>query len=93
MSYPLSRARARTAIVSAAGLACATGARPARCPADLAGVLDVLPWRGAQLVAVSGAEVDFVVGSVEGEPDRALGRAGIEVVDEQRLDLLGHRAY
>jgi hypothetical protein len=55
------------------------GTRP-RCPADLAGVLDVLPWRGAQLVAVSGAEVDFVVGAVE-------------VVDEQRLDLLGHRAY
>jgi hypothetical protein len=43
MSYPMSRAQARTATVPAAGLASAAGARPARCPADLAGVLDALP--------------------------------------------------
>src|ERR1700733_2495192 len=64
--------------VRRAGPAAAPGTRPTRGPADLAGVLDVLAQRGAQLIAVLAAEVDFVVAAVEGEPDRAFGRAAVD---------------
>jgi hypothetical protein len=43
-----------------------------------------------QFLIVRGAQVDFVVGAVQAEPDRALGRAAVDVVDKQSLDLLDH---
>ena len=42
----------------------------------------------AQFIAVLAAEIDFIVAAVEGEPDRSFGRAAVDVVNEQRLDLL-----
>jgi hypothetical protein len=56
-------------------------------------VLDVLPQRGAQFVAVLAAQVDFIGSAVEGETDGALGLAAIDVVNEQHLDSLRHTAY
>jgi hypothetical protein len=37
-----------------------------------------------------GVQVDLVLGAVQPEPDRAVGLAAIEVVDEQGLYLLSH---
>jgi hypothetical protein len=35
-------------------------------------------------------QVDFVFRVVQGEPDRAIGLAAVDVVNEQSLDLLSH---
>ena len=38
------------------------------------------------------AEVDLIACAVQGEPDGAFGRAAVQVIDEQGLYFLGHRA-
>jgi hypothetical protein len=53
-------------------------------------VPDVLLQGLAELVAVRGAEVDFVFRAVEAEPDGSGRLAAVEVIDEQRLNLLSH---
>jgi len=87
------RPRADSHRVHRTGPAATASARSACRPADLAGMLDVLPQRGAQFVAVLAAQVDFIGSAVEGETDGALGLAAIDVVNEQRLDSLRHTAY
>jgi hypothetical protein len=42
---------------------------------------------------VPGGQVDLILGAVQPEADRALGLAAVEVVDDQGLDLLGHRRF
>src|ERR1700733_5096836 len=54
------------------------------------GRVDIRGERGAQRLGVPGAEVDLVAGAVQGEPDSAVGRAAVQVVDEQSLYLLRH---
>src|SRR4051794_31723793 len=71
-------------------LATCAGGGTAPTAADLAGVGNVGLQGIAQLVTVLGAEVDFVLGAVQGEADGALGLAAVDVVDEHCLDLLGH---
>jgi hypothetical protein len=53
---------------------------------------DVLAQRIAQLGVVGGAEVYFIVGAIEAKADGAFCLAAVDVVDEERLDLLGHGA-
>ena len=79
--------------VDRGGPAAAARPRSARCPANLARVLHVRTQRAPQLVTVLGVEVDLVLGAVEGKADGAFSRATVDVVNEQRLDLLGHAAY
>jgi hypothetical protein len=55
-------------------------------------VLDVLPQRRAQFLAVLAVQIDLIVRAVEGEPHRTFGLAAIEIVNEQRCDLLRHIA-
>src|SRR5258708_23988993 len=77
--------------IDGAGLAARTAwPRLARRSADLAGVVDVTPERGTQLLVVLAAEVYFVFSPVQGEADGSVGLAAIDVVDEQGLDSLGH---
>jgi len=64
--------------------------RAAGGAAYLAAVLDVLPERLAQLIGVLAAEVNLVVRAVQAEPDRAVRRAAVDVVNEERLNPLGH---
>jgi hypothetical protein len=75
------------ALLAAAG---GGGGCLARGAGDLAGAGDVRAERGAQLVVVLAAEVDFVFCPVKGEADGAVGLAAVDVVDEERLDLLGY---
>jgi hypothetical protein len=42
---------------------------------------------------VLGVQVDLILGAVQREADRGLGFAAVEVVDEQGLDLPGHRCF
>ena len=94
MSWPFSRAQARTATVSTVlGLRPGRAGARARRSADLAGVGNVAPERGTQLLVVLAAEVYFVFSAVQGEADGSVGLAAIDVVDEQGLDSLGHANY
>ena len=45
--------------------------------------------RVAQLPGVLFVQVDLVLGAIQPEPDRSLGGAAVQVIDEQGLDLLG----
>src|SRR5690625_588656 len=67
--------------------ALAPGAPPSTDPACLG---DVLREAVAQCPGILGREVDLVIDAVETEPDRLLGLAAIEVVNEENLDLLRH---
>lgn len=64
--------------------------RTASSAAHLAAVLNVLGERRAQFFAVVCAQVNLVFGAVKSEVDGAFGLAAVEVVDKQRLNLLGH---
>ena len=55
-----------------------------------AGVREVLRQCAAELVAVRGAEVDFVFRAVEAEADGSGCLAAVEVIDKQRLNFPGH---
>jgi hypothetical protein len=58
-------------------------AAPARlCPPGSAGVLEIGRELLAQRGAVLGVQVDLIVGAVEGEPYRQLGRAAGQIVFE-----------
>ena len=90
MSKPFSFAHSRT-------LAVLTASVPARRPRGerrfvppvLPGVSDVRGQGLAQFVTVRGAEVDLEIGAVKGEPDRAFGRAAVEVVNEAASESSG----
>ena len=79
--------------VGRAGPAGAAGSAPAGGAADLAGVSDVPAEGGAEFLAMPGVKVDLVFSAVQGEADRALGLAAVDVIDKQRRDLLCHAAY
>ena len=64
--------------------------RAAGDAANLAAVLDVLLERSAQFVAVRAAKVNLVVRAVEAEAHRAVRRTAVDVVNEERLNPLGH---
>jgi len=50
-----------------------------------------VPGQGiAQLLGVLGVQVDFILGAVQAEADRALSLAAVKVIDVQGLYLLGH---
>ena len=63
------------------GHTAATGS-PGRA-ADLAGVVNVCPQRGVELAGVLGIQVDFVVSTVQVEPDGAGSLAAVDVIDVQ----------
>src|SRR5690348_13878736 len=78
----------------AGGAAAATrGTGRARAGRDLARVADPGRESVAQLLRILGAEVDLVGDAVERESDGLVGRAPVEVVDENYLDFLGHCGY
>jgi hypothetical protein len=58
--------------------------------ADLAGVRDERLQGVAQCLAVRRAQVDFIVGAVQGEADGPLGLAAVDVIDVEGLDFLGY---
>jgi hypothetical protein len=51
---------------------------------------DVGSQSGAKFFVVLAAEVDLVLGAIEGEADGPLRLAAVYVIDEQGLDFLGH---
>src|SRR5215471_21098450 len=60
------------------------------CPSSLAGVLNVGRELLVERGGVLGAQVDFVVGALEGEPHGLIGRAAGEVVLQSDGYLLSH---
>ena len=78
----------RGGVDDAAGAA-AAGGSPGGA-ADLAGVVDVCPQRGVELVGVLSAQVDFIVSTVQAEPDGASRLAAVDVIDVESLHFLSH---
>ena len=46
-----------------------------------------------QFLAVRHAQIDLIANAVKTEADSALGLATVDVIDEERLYLLGQRNY
>src|SRR5215468_214184 len=61
-----------------------------RCPPRPAGVLKVGRELLAERGGVLGAQVDLIVGALEGKPHRLLGRAAGQIVFEHDGYFLGH---
>jgi hypothetical protein len=75
--------------VNGTGSAAAAGGPPGA--AGLAAVRNVGRQGLVQFFTVRDAQIDLVVGAVETEAGSAFGLAAVDIVDEERLYLLGQR--